>query len=78
MASSDAAVEIGARIVERGVVALLLGLRLIERRLVVARIDRVEQVAFLDVGAVGDMLLLDIARTWACSVMLRIDSVRAE
>src|SRR3981081_4720126 len=55
------AVEIGVRIVKSGRVALRLRLRLIQRGLEVARIDRVKQIAFLDVGAIRDVLLSDIA-----------------
>ena len=49
------------RIVESGRVALRLRLRLIQRGLEVARIDRVKQFALLDVGAIRDVLLSDIA-----------------
>ena len=56
-----AAIEIGLRIVERRGVALRLRFGLVERRLQVARIDLVEEVAALDVGAVGGELGLDVA-----------------
>ena len=56
-----AAIEIGARIVERRGVALRLRLRLVERGLEVARVDPVEQVALLDVRAVGRGLRVQIA-----------------
>lgn len=57
------AVEIGVRIVESGRVASRLRLRLIQRGLEVAWIDRVKEIAFLDVGAIWDVLLSDISRT---------------
>ena len=51
------AIAIGARIVERGGVALGLRPYLIERGLIVARIDFVEEIASLNVSAVrGDLL----------------------
>ncbi len=56
-----AAAKAGLGIVERGDVALHLRLCLIERRLVVARVDPVQKVALLHVRAVGCDLLEEIA-----------------
>ena len=57
-----AAAEIGLCIFERRLVALRLRIRLLERGLKVARIDLVEEIAALDVGAVGGGLSVDVAR----------------
>ncbi len=57
-----AAAEIGLRIFERRLIALRLRVRLIERRLKVARIDLVQKIAALDVGAVCRGLRVNVAR----------------
>jgi hypothetical protein len=58
---AGATFEIRVRIVKSRRVALHLGLRLLQRGLEVAWIDRVKEIAFLHVGAVRDVLLSDIA-----------------
>ena len=55
------AIEVRARVLKRRDISLRLRLCLIQRRLKIAWIDCVEQIAFLDVGTVRYVLLLNEA-----------------
>jgi hypothetical protein len=56
------AAVVRSRILERSLISLYLSLRLVEGRLVVARIDAIDEIAGLDVGTIAGRLHGEIAR----------------